>query len=77
MSQSRKGSLIEAVSNIVIGYIIAVMAQMIIFPVFDVHIPHSQHLLMGLLFTVVSLVRSYTLRRLFNLLNTKDIKWLN
>ena len=77
MSQSRKGSLIEACANIAIGYTIAVLAQMAIFPMFGVHIAHSQHMIMGLLFTVVSLVRSYSLRRLFNYLHIKDIKWLN
>lgn len=77
MSQSKKGSFIEACANIAIGYTIAVLAQMAIFPLFDVHIEHHEHMLMGLFFTVVSLIRSYSLRRLFNYLHTKDIKWLN
>lgn len=66
MSQSRKGSAIEAVANVVIGYWIAIAAQMAIFPLFDVQVSHGEHLAIGLLFTVVSLVRSYVLRRVFN-----------
>lgn len=66
MSQSRKHSAFEAVANVVIGYIVAIAAQMLIFPLFDIIIPASEHLAIGLLFTVVSLARSYALRRLFN-----------
>ena len=66
MSQSRKHSAFEAVANVVIGYVVAITAQMLIFPLFGIHIPASEHLAIGLLFTVVSLARSYALRRLFN-----------
>lgn len=66
MSQSRRGSAIEAVANVVIGYGIAVGAQVVIFPLFGVHLPLADNLLIGALFTVVSLARSYFLRRLFN-----------
>jgi hypothetical protein len=59
-------SLFESVVNVAIGYGVALAAQMAIFPLFDIHIPTSDHLLIGVLFTLVSLVRSYALRRLFN-----------
>ena len=58
--------MIEAVANVVIGYWIAVGAQMAIFPLFGVHLPVSDNLMIAVLFTVVSLVRSYVLRRVFN-----------
>lgn len=66
MSQSRVGSALEAVANVALGYWIAIAAQMAIFPLFGVHLPLGDNLLIGLLFTVVSLVRGYALRRLFN-----------
>lgn len=66
MSQSRKGSAVEAVANVVLGYWIAVGSQMAIFPLFGVNLPVTDNMLIGVLFTVVSLVRSYLLRRLFN-----------
>ena len=64
--QSRKHSAVEAVSNVVIGYGVAVLAQIAIFPLFGLYVPLSDNLLMGAFFTVVSLIRSYALRRLFN-----------
>ena len=73
MGQSRLASLIESALNIVIGYGVAVLAQLMIFPLFDIHIALSDNLMIGALFTLVSLVRSYALRRLFNLLQIRKI----
>lgn len=66
MSQSRRMSAVESVANVLAGYSIAVLAQILIFPMFDIHVSTADNLLIGLCFTVVSLVRSYTLRRVFN-----------
>lgn len=64
--QSRKGSAVEAVANVAIGYVVALGAQAVIFPLFGLHASASEHMAIGGLFTIVSLVRSYALRRLFN-----------
>lgn len=65
MRQSRRQSLAEALSNVVVGYGIAVATQVAIFPFFGIHIALSDDLAIGAVFTVVSLLRSYALRRLF------------
>ena len=67
--QSRLGSFIESLANVVLGYGVAVGAQILIFPLFGVVIPLSSNLAIGIIFTLVSLVRSYLLRRLFNLIH--------
>ena len=64
--QTRLGSITEAVVNVLIGYWVAIAAQTLIFPLFGVHLLARDHLLIGALFTVVSIVRSYALRRVFN-----------
>lgn len=64
--QSRTHSAIEAVTNVAVGYGVAVATQVAVFPLFGVNLPLSQNLAIGVIFTVVSLVRSYALRRLFN-----------
>lgn len=66
MGQSKTLSLIEACANIVIGYTIAVASQCVIFPMFGLYVDLQTNMKMGLIFTIVSLVRSYTLRRVFN-----------
>ena len=69
MAQSRLGSFVESVANVAIGYWVAVGAQMAIFPMFGVNLPLRQNMAIGALFTVVSLIRSYCLRRLFRRLH--------
>lgn len=66
MTQSRTQSLTESLANVAIGYGVAVAAQAAIFPLFGIHIPLADNLLLGAFFTVVSIVRSYAVRRMFN-----------
>lgn len=64
-NQSRWMSPIEAITNVAAGYGIAVATQVLIFPAFGLHTTLEQNLKMGVVFTGVSLLRSYVLRRLF------------
>jgi hypothetical protein len=50
----------------VVGYAVAVLTQVMAFPLFGLHATLSDNLLIGGIFTCASLVRSYALRRLFN-----------
>ena len=65
MKQSRRMSLIEALSNVAIGYGVAVLTQIAVFPLFGLHVSLSDNLLIGTLFTLVSVTRSYAVRRIF------------
>ena len=65
MKQSRLMSLVEAITNVIVGYGVAVVTQILIFPIFGLHTTLAQNLQMGLLFTGVSIIRSFLLRRLF------------
>ena len=64
--QSRKHSAIEAITNVFVGYWVAVGATQAILPLFGLPVRFDQNLAISGLFTVVSLIRSYALRRLFN-----------
>lgn len=66
MTQIRSHSVFEAVSNVVVGYGVNYTANMLIFPLFGWSISHSQNLALGILYTAISLVRSYALRRIWN-----------
>lgn len=66
LMQSRLQSFIESLMNIAIGYGVALASQLVLFPLFDIHIPLSSNLWIGAWFTVISLVRSYIIRRWFN-----------
>ena len=67
MKQSRAMSLIEAATNVVVGYALAVATQIVVFPWFGIETGLAEHLSIGLAFVGVSLVRGYMLRRLFDI----------
>jgi len=71
MKQSRLMSLVEAVTNVVVGYGVAVMAQMLVFPLFGLQASLTDNLLIGAIFTAASIVRSYLLRRVFEVLRVR------
>lgn len=69
--QSKTHSLLEAISNILIGLVINITFQAIVFPWFGIHIPLHDNIMIALIFTVVSLCRQYVLRRFWNHLTKK------
>ena len=66
MSQSRLSSFIEAVINIIIGFSINFTANWLVFPLFGWQISVTENLLLGAVYTLISLIRSYSIRRWFN-----------
>ena len=66
--QSSWMSLLEAITNIAIGYVVAVLTQVLVFPLFGVSVSLGDNLGIGAVFTIVSLLRSFALRRAFNAL---------
>ena len=69
--QSRFHSFVESVVNVAIGYGFALAGQIIVFPLFDIHVPLKSNLGIGVAFTGISLVRSYAIRRWFNRTNNR------
>ena len=64
--QTQIQSFIESFINVAIGYGVALVSQILVFPVFGINIPMESNLLIGAIFTVISIVRSYVVRRVFN-----------
>ena len=65
--QSQLGSFVEAWANILIGFGINFTANLIVLPMFGFSdLTARVAFEIGLVFTVISLVRSYVLRRIFN-----------
>ena len=63
--QSRRHSLIEAVANVVVGYALAVITKIVVFTRFGLQVSFRDNISIGAIFVLVSLVRSYAIRRLF------------
>ena len=66
MTQSRTMSAAESVANVAIGYGIALITQVVVFDALAIPVSLGQNLWIGVVFTVVSLIRSYLLRRMFS-----------
>lgn len=65
--QTRMGSFSEAVINVFIGFWINFAANLVILPLFGfASLTLHDNLLIGLIYTAISIVRSYTIRRLFS-----------
>ncbi len=73
MKQSRLMSLVESLANVLVGYGVAVVTQMLVFPLFGLAVTVTENLLIGLIFTAVSIVRSYALRRSFEALRVRQL----
>lgn len=65
-SQSKKASLLEVTTNTLIGLIIAYHAQVYIFPLYGIQVSTATNVQLVLIFTLISILRSYVLRRIFN-----------
>ena len=74
MKQTRTMSMIEAITNVVVGYKLAIATQLLVFPLFGIEAALHEHLAIGLAFVAVSLARGYLLRRLFERIRVQSIR---
>lgn len=74
MKQSRLMSLAESVANVIVGYGVAVVTQILIFPIFGLHTTLAQNLKIGAAFTVMSIARSFALRRVFEAMRMRGAR---
>lgn len=66
--QLKRHSFLESIINVMVGYGIALLSQVIIFPFFNIKVTLKENILIGIFFTAISIIRSYFLRRIFNYL---------
>ena len=69
--QSRVQSLIESCVNVLIGYLVALGGQLVVFPLVGLEVSLGQNLTIGAAFTLISIARSYCVRRMFNQLHRR------
>ena len=74
MKQSRVMSMIEAATNVVVGYLLAIATQIVVFPWFGIETGLAEHMTIGLAFVGVSLLRGYVLRRLFEVIRVRGVQ---
>lgn len=72
MNQKARHSFLEACLSTAIGFIVAFLANLVILPTFGFMPSFSQNLYMTIFFTLVSVIRGYWVRRLFNWLHSRE-----
>ncbi len=64
--QSRLYSFLESLANVFIGFLVSVTANILVLPFFGFYPNLQEATSIGVIFTLISLARSYVLRRVFN-----------
>ena len=64
--QSKRESMIESLTSTTIGIIIGIVLNLTILPIFGYPVSLSDSLWISVIFTIVSIIRSYVIRRFFN-----------
>lgn len=70
--QSKLTSALEVTLNLFLGYIVAVISQLIIFPLYGIDVTAQSHLIIGAWFTLINSARMYIIRRCFNAYSYKS-----
>ncbi len=73
MRQSRRMSMAESLTNVAVGYGVAVSAQIMVFPLFGLDVALVDNLAIGAIFTGISIVRSFALRRVFEEIRVRRV----
>lgn len=69
MLQTKRQSLIETLTNVAIGYLVSLIANLIVLPLFNYNISLIDGIYISIIFTVISIIRGYLVRRYFNRMN--------
>lgn len=64
--QTKKHSLFESLTNVIVGLLMSFLTQMIIYPILDIEVSLNQNIIITTVFFVISFVRGYIIRRIFN-----------
>ena len=64
--QSKRESMVESLTSTTIGIIIGIVLNLIILPIFGYPVSVVDSLWISVIFTVISIIRSYIIRRWFN-----------
>lgn len=64
--QPRLHSLVESVVNISAGFVVAVIVNYLLLPLFGMHPTLKDSMWIAVIFTFIGIARSYLVRRLFN-----------
>jgi hypothetical protein len=66
MKQTKKHSIIESITQTLIGLLTSILVQVVLYPLLDIPVSFKQNLIITAVFFIVSIIRGYVVRRYFN-----------
>lgn len=66
MKQSKKHSALESATNVIVGLLVSIITQMALYPILGIPVSMKQNLIITMVFFILSFVRGYIIRRIFN-----------
>jgi len=66
MTQTKRQSVIESITQTIIGMIVSLCIQLVIYDVLNIKVTFTQNLIITFVFFIASIVRGYIIRRIFN-----------
>tara|TARA_R100001244_G_scaffold51443_1_gene44723 strand:- start:515 stop:739 length:225 start_codon:yes stop_codon:yes gene_type:complete len=63
--QGKKGSLVESIIQVLSGWGVAIITQLIVYPLMGIEVSIVQNINLSLIFIVVGFIKQYYVRRLF------------
>jgi len=72
--QNRRMSLLESITGVIAGYVMTVLIQTLMYPLFGILIPTQDALLISLLIVSIAFFKNFAIRRFFNSLHVKGAR---
>lgn len=66
MSQTKKQSVFESITQTLIGLATSIAVQLVIYPLMGIPVSLKQNVIITIVFFTVSIIRGYLVRRYFN-----------
>jgi len=66
MKQTKHKSLVESITQTIIGLGTSILIQVILYPIMGIPVTFAQNIIITIVFFIVSIIRGYLVRRYFN-----------
>jgi hypothetical protein len=73
IGQNHKMSVIESTVSVTAGYILTVLIQYLVYPLFGIILPVTETLVISVIIVFAAFVKNFTVRRVFNHLHVNGV----
>lgn len=74
MKQDKLVSLLEAIFNTMVGFVLSVVSYWLLLPLFGIYVPFAANIILTIYFATLSVIRSFAIRRAFNAYIRREVQ---